>query len=263
MLSYPDIYIPSRGRANNLITPYTLPPRLQERCYVVVRSEEAAEYVAADDERMFGFITMPRSFRGGLSETRQWIFDNHGQGMFHIQLDDDITSFNFKPDMSRFGGLVRATPRQISSGFDTLLKQLLDGVAHVGMCNRLAAAGAKVAWRENAHIQQTLFYRADILRREKIRFDRVRLMQDLDVNLQLLQRGYPNKVCTKFSFNARDYRTSGGCQAYRDDALVKHVGGQMELLHPDITRLTPNRKRDGWHMNTNFRRAYIAKTKQL
>src|SRR5262245_13998567 len=96
-----EIFIPSRGRATKLVTPYTLPKELRNRCIVVVRPDEIDQY--EDLHQRLEFAELPKSVEG-LSATRQWILHN-SENRWHVQLDDDITAINFKSDSTKFGGL--------------------------------------------------------------------------------------------------------------------------------------------------------------
>lgn len=242
-MTYPDIFIPSRGRAKSLKTPYILPPKLQERTYVVVRSEEAEEYINADEERNFGFITMPRGFRGGLSETRQWILDN-SDGSIHIQLDDDILSFNHKASIDKIGGLKKATSAQILKMFDEQIYWLTQhtGVGHCGLATRVTAARSMTPYLENGNIVQALFYDRSSIASAKARFNRVATSQDTDMNLQLLRAGFRNRVNVRYSFNSRPNGVSGGCAVYRNPDITERVGHDMERLHPGLVKMIPKVK---------------------
>jgi len=251
------IWIPSRGRADKLATPHVLPLVLQHRVRVVVRHDELEAYAAATKEnRQFEFIVLPKHFKGGLSETRQWILEQ-SDDQHLIMLDDDITGINRKEGLQKFGGLVKAHKNEFVNCFNLLIRWLDSGLAHVSFADRFVAARpSNLPYYENGRIAQTLFYNRDVLVKHRIRFDRVALMQDLDVNLQLLELGYRNRVSIKYSFNSRWYGQPGGCAAYRTNELHDKVARKMEKLHPGITKLVPKPKGGGMTMRTSWRKAF-------
>ena len=256
-MSYPDIFIPSRGRPTELRTPYALPRRLQECVYVVVRYDEFDAYNDADEDRDFQFLVLPKDFTGGLSATRQWILDQ-ADGQVHIQLDDDFTGINIKVDCKKFGGVKKTSPTEFCRCFDQLLYWLANGFDHVSFTDRVSSARpSKVPYYDNGRIAQALFYNRYAIKRAGARFDRVALMQDLDMNLQLLEAGYRSRTSTRWSYNHRAEDAAGGCALYRTDDLKAVVGQQMMKLHPGVTELKEKQKygRTYFYMKTHWKKA--------
>lgn len=258
MIKQDAIYIPSRGRWEKLLTPYALPAPLRKRCIVVVRQDEVRRYMIAHAKRDFDLAILPKHVNG-LSATRQWILDQSGDDVL-IMLDDDITGINLKADPTKYGGVVKVDNRYFTNCFNLMYRWIDAGFVHVSFADRFVAARpSKNDYYENGRIAQALFYERSVLVNNHIRFDRVPLMQDLDVNLQLLGLGYKNRVSTNYSFNSRWYGSPGGCEAYRTTELHDHVGRRMEKLHPGITKLVPKPKGGGMTMRTKWREAYRAK----
>lgn len=257
-MPYPDIFIPSRGRATALRTPYVLPRRLQESVYVVVRYEEFDAYNDADEDRDFQFLVMPKHFKGGISETRQWIADQ-ADGTKLIMLDDDITGINLKPISKVFGGVRKASNGEFTKCFDQLLFWLNGDYGHVSFTDRVSSARpSKWPWYDNGRISQTLFYNRVDIEAAGARFDRVPLMQDLDMNLQLLRAGYRSRTSTRWSFNHRPEDAPGGCALFRTDDLKQQAGRRMMELHPGITELKEKEKygRTYYYMKTHWKNAF-------
>lgn len=256
MIFIRDIYIPSRARAEKLVTPYTLPKKLRDITTVVVRRDELDEY----EERhpTLRFEALPKGIEG-LSPTRQWILEE-SSGRLHCQLDDDITAINYKPNPKKFGGLKKADSGMFIDCFHLLEKWMSEGmIGHVSFTDRVSAARpSKGPFYENGRIAQTLFYDRRAIKNAGARFDRVALMQDLDMNLQLLAAGYRNRIATVYSYNVRGEDSPGGCVLYRTDKLKQKVGRQMEKLHPGITTMATKEKygRTYFYMKTDWRKAY-------
>jgi hypothetical protein len=251
------IYIPSRGRAKKLQTPYTLPKSLRKRCVVVVRKDEVDEY--KELHPALNFAVLPKRIEG-LSPTRQWILEE-AEERWHVQLDDDITAINHKPVSTKFGGLKKVDPSHFVNCFELLEKWLKEGIAHVSFTDRVSAARpSKKDYYENGRIAQTLFYDKRAIKDAGARFDRCALMQDLDMNLQLLGAGFKNRIATVYSYNARAEDAAGVCVLYRTDELKQKVGRQMMKLHPGITEMREKQKygRTYFYMKTDWKKAFNA-----
>jgi TET-associated glycosyltransferase-like protein len=251
MIDRTPIYIPSRGRPERLNTPYVLPDVLRKECIVVVRYGELDAYTtAAGDDRDFQFLTLPKFFKGGISETRQWIYDNSDSEML-VMLDDDLLGFNYKLDVRKFGGLRKADDRQVVRAFNHCFNALANGYGHAGLSTRTVSAHPTTRkFVENKNIVQTLFYDRRAIALAGARFDRVQLSQDTDMNLQLLAAGFKSWISIVYSFNARPNRVAGGCETFRTDALTEGVGRQMEKLHPGIVTMVPKPQKDGGIYNS-------------
>jgi hypothetical protein len=253
-----DIFIPTRGRAGDVRTLWDLPAKWRERCYLVVRPDEYSDYHTAQrhDQPIGGIVKLPKGIEG-ISATRQWILEN-AEGKALVMLDDDLTGINIKQDHTVFGGVARA--RNQSLAWDAVLR-LMDrwleqGEAHVSFTDRVSSARPSTRWwYENGRTSQTLFYNLRIVRGIGARFDRVPLSQDLDMNLQILEAGFTNRVSLKYSFNAKPEDAKGGCSTFRTDTVKEQVCRTMEFLHPGICtyKTKPKYGRTYHYLTTNWR----------
>jgi hypothetical protein len=228
---------------------------LQRHVVIVVRQDEAVSY---RKHNPFANVLAMDKGVNGLSATRQWILE-HAKERFHVQLDDDITGFCFKPRSKVYGGVRRIykeTP--IIEAVRTMRSWIEEGLAHVGMSERfMAARPSPRPYYENGRTGQFMMYDLRVLRKLNVRFDRVRLMQDLDMNLQLLRAGYPNRVLTKISYVAKPEDYAGGVASYRDDKLKEQMCKKLARLHKGIVTYKTKRKfgRRYHYLRTSWRRA--------
>lgn len=256
------IYIPSRGRADKVTTLQALPPGLRESCTIVVRHDEANAYKAKPE--FFGkVLVMPKGING-ISATRQWIMENADE-RFHCQMDDDITGFCFKPKSLVFGGIRRIpADHRIGGAFKTLMDWIsVEGIAHVGIAERsMAARPGKKPYYENNRLGQLTMWDLRVMRKLGARFDRVKLMQDLDMNLQFLRAGYPSRVLTKISYVAKPEDYAGGCSIFRNDDLKRKMCDKMARLHKGLVESKEKVKfgRTYYHLRTSWRKALGADT---
>lgn len=252
------IYIPSRGRADKVTTLQALPAGLRESCTIVVRHDEADLYKSKPE--FFGkVLVMPKDING-LSATRQWILEQADE-RFHAQLDDDITGFCFKPKSKIYGGVRRipSSNRAINDAVKTLIDWIsVQGIAHVGIAERfMAARPSERPYYENNRLGQFTIWDLKVLRKVGARFDRIKLMQDLDMNLQLLEAGYPSRVLTRVSYVAKPEQFKGGCSIYRTDDLKRKMCDKMARLHKGIVESKVKVKfgRTYYHLRTSWRNA--------
>jgi len=235
------IVIPTRARPE-VKTFYNLPKEIQKRTVLVIRPDEEWLYEAIPCKK----IMLDKGVEG-LSPTRQWILDNIDD-RYVIQLDDDFSSYSFKPDMRQWK-LIKATPRQVVEMFELVDFWLRKCVVHAGIMDRVRAAQPSKSgeeYSENTLCMQFLGYDQKILQEEGVRFDRVRLAQDKDVCLQLLERGYGNRVSKRFSYNCSGTDTTGGCAVYRTEKLRIKQAKLLARLHPGIvTQIQKTVKKHG------------------
>src|SRR5205085_2016627 len=73
--------------------------------------------------------------------------------------------------------------------------------------------------------------RADILDKEKIRFDATPLMEDMHVSLSLIALGYDTALISEWVWNQPGSGAAGGCSLYRDLELQKDSARKLASLH--------------------------------
>lgn len=89
----------------------------------------------------------------------------------------------------------------------------LDVYAHVGVSDRNGNNFEANPWQLNARCMRIVGYQTDeYLRCEH---DRVEVMEDFDIALQMLKRGLPNKVHFWWATAQRKTNAPGGCSRWR------------------------------------------------
>ena len=89
-------------------------------------------------------------------------------------------------------------------------------------------------------------FNAILLKSKGARFDRVRLRQDFDVILYMLERGYPNRVIFKYAFGQTS-GSKGGCSAYRTPELMEKEAYKLKKLHgPKVVSVVTKTTKGGW-----------------
>lgn len=236
-----EIYIPSRGRAHKTLTYGNLPPQAKARALHVVPPDELGAYRKAG----LPAVACPAV---GIGPVRQWICDKHDvktQGESLLMLDDDLYfSERRKDDISKFAPTTPRSMDQMFKALDTLaLKYAHGGIAPRDGANRETQRVSLCTRNLRA-----LFYNVAVMRRHKIRFDRLPVMEDFDVALQLLEAGYPSAKLNSWVQDQRGSNAAGGCSIYRTMEVQAEGARGLARLHPDSVTVVekPPLKSGGW-----------------
>lgn len=195
-----------------------------------------------------------------IAPTRQWILENIGHSNSFCMLDDDLVFYRRRTDDPT--KLTDALPEDLERAFAQMDKALSDGHPHVGFAAREGANHNTHTLVENTRIMRVLGYNRDVLKREDIRFDRMEVMEDFDVALQLLERGYPNLVLNSYAHNQAGSGRAGGCSAFRTPAMQARAANELARLHPGVVRVVEKTTKGAWgggtrtDVNIQWKRAY-------
>lgn len=235
-----QIFIPTRGRIGAQFTWKNLPPELQKHTHLVCPADEVQDHMDR------GRNAIPRP-QGKLSYVRQWIVSEWAeQDQPVIMLDDDLSFFvRAEPDK---WNLVAAGPEQTVEIFQRLYDHVESGVyAHAGLSPRQM---------NNTHFpsteQRTMRMNAvhcvdpQVLRKERIRYDTVELMEDYHVTLSLFSKGYDNIVLTDAAWDQnRGSGADGGFALTRTKELQESAAHRLAELHPAVVKVVTKKPKTG------------------
>lgn len=232
-----EIYIPTRGRVYQE-TWSSLPKELQEHLYFVVPHNQT-------------FIAGSRVLRtppeiDGIGPTRQWIIDTaiSRNADKVVMLDDDLVFATRRDDEpTKFREATSADVLLLFSSIHTYL----DRFAHVGVATREGGNRDTSDSVLNTRLLRVLSYRTDVLREQGIRFDRLEFMEDFDVTLQLLERGYPNCKINWIVHNQRSSNSPGGCSTYRTLEGQSNAARGLRDLHPEFVDVVTKKTKTAWN----------------
>lgn len=233
------IYIPSRGRAHLVRTWKNLPP--DHGAVMVVPPAETKDY------RDAGFMVLPCPAKG-IGPTRQWIVDQHDlrEGKQILMLDDDLEFFERRDD----------DPTKVAKASTLSLKRMLKRVqaiskvtAHGGIATREGCNRNVDTVIPDTRCLRALFYDVAAMRKHSVRFDRVPVMEDFDVALQLLRLGYHSATVNQWVQDQPGSNTAGGCSLYRTAEVQAKGARGLAKLHPDFVTVVekPALKSGGWN----------------
>ena len=268
------IYVPTRAREDKQITarallmagvPFTLVVDWIERESWLRKVEELRGSRGKVDLLVCGKNT-PRH----IGAVRQFIVDQHsadneyGPGV--LMLDDDLRFFKRRTDdPTKF---LSASSKEIV-GCLGQLTMLMRDYAHGGLCAREGANRSTKRIEECTRLLRALWYDVTVLRKQKIRFDRMTVMEDFDVALQLLRAGYKSFCYRDFVQDQTQSNAPGGCSIYRTLDVQAAGAKALNKLHPEFTKVVQKTTTTAWQgatrydINVMWKKAYLSSGKEL
>jgi len=229
------IYIPTLGRVGRQATYNALPPKLQSRALLVVPATERTAH------GKLPVIVCPKH---GIGAVRQWIIDRH-DGEKLVMLDDDLKfATRRQDDPTKF---LPATPTDVARMFRAL-EDHLDAYTHASICTREGGNRKLNGYEYDTRMLRVLGYNVPKFRKAKVKYDRVPVMEDFDVTLQLLRAGHRNIVLCSWVQDQGSSNAAGGCSTYRTMEVQRQGAEKLKALHPEfVTIVTKPPIKSGWN----------------
>lgn len=229
-----EIYILSSGRAQKQTTWDNLPRSLQERVKLVVPPDEATAY------GRYPLLTGGWVVRNP-GKVRQRLIEQAENKV--VMLDDDLVFATRRTDdPTRFR---EATPYDLSTLFNEI-EDSLSEFAHVGVAPREGGNRNTDRTMQCTRMMRVLAYQAQTLRAMKVRFDRLQVMEDFDVTLQLLRAGLPNIVLNHMVQNQNGSNAAGGCSQWRTPQIQTDAAYALKELHPRYVTVVQKETKTAW-----------------
>ncbi len=236
------IAIPSSGRPFRQTTWGNLPEPVQDFAAIVVPEYEAEIYRQANPEAQV--LACPVK---GIGPTRQWCVEKAPRKL--LMLDDDLTFFSRRIDNPALFCL--PDPIEITH-LVSEIDDSLDDFAHVGVGTR--EGGNRLTERRyfNTRLLRALAFRTDVLMRENIRFDRLPVMEDFDVNLSLLRKGYRSLLLNHMVHDQHGSNLAGGCSQYRTPEVQAAGARGLAELHYGFVNVVEKTTKTAWGGQTRL-----------
>jgi hypothetical protein len=164
-------------------------------------------------------------------------------------LDDDLTFFSRRVDNPAL--FCRPDPEEITL-LVSEIEDSLDEFAHVGIGSREGGNRLMGHRYFNTRLQRVLAYRTDVLQREGIRFDRLPVMEDFDVNLSLLRAGYRNVMLNWIVNDQGGSNAPGGCSQWRTLDMQAAAARKLAELHYGFVRTVEKTTKTAWGGQTRL-----------
>lgn len=228
------IIIPTLGRMDKQITYNSLPSKYKAMTFFVVQSHEYEEM----NKRYPGKVLCLPEKINRIAPTREWIF-NKFKDYDHIIFDDDLEFVVKEPNpgegtkwLSR-----KFTEQDFNDAFGLINSWIEEGICYGGFLPAWVIPDVD-QWpiRENQRIMTNVFYAGGKIPND-IEWNRVAAAEDFDVNLQLLTRGFKNRISAKYMVTCSETNATGGCSTWR--TLDVHNDAQRKLaeLWPDFVKI--------------------------
>ncbi len=250
------IFIPTLNRVEQL-TYRHLPPKLRQQVIFISPERMGIPDGAA-------WIPQPSHVKG-IGPTRQYILDYSLDCLEDpavVMLDDDLRfATRREDDPSKFRD---STPEEVEDLFVQIERLLDKGYAHVGVSTREGGNREIARMLYNTRLLRVLCYRSDILKQEGVRFDRIHLMEDFDVTLQLLRKGYTNVKINWIVHDQKGSNVTGGCSTYRTMEEQARAAYRLKELHPEFVDVVTKQTKTAWggqertDVRIQWKRAYNA-----
>jgi hypothetical protein len=106
-------------------------------------------------------------------------------------------------------------------------------------------------------------YDTQALKELNVEMGRISVMEDFDLTLQLLRKGYPNRVSYQYVWNQRGSGAEGGCSSYRTAELQTKSAQLLQQYHPEYVSLVTKSAGSVWKdmeersdVNVQWQKAY-------
>lgn len=230
------IIIPTLGRMDTQVTYNNLPQKYKDITTFVVQDHEYDEM----EKRYLGKVLRLPVEINRIAPTREWIFNNFRTSR-HFVFDDDL-SFVVKEPNPNPGGTKWLSHKFTEEEFDTAFN----------LCNRwmdegIVYGGLMPAWlipdinqwpeRECQRVMTNVFYDGPNVP-SGIEWNRVAAAEDFDVNLQLLTRGFKNRISAKYMVSCSETNAVGGCSTWRTIEVHNEAQKKLVELWPQFIKLT-------------------------
>lgn len=240
------IYIPTMGRIDKQKTVERLGAETNRKFQVtlVTPPGEVKQLRAAVDG--LGVEVKP-CHAHGISDTRQWILDHarkNGGGVV-LMLDDDLPTWRQRTGTYNDKGevkYVKATTDDIFVGlsdFSELMKDYAHGsIGHALFCQTQPEV------KYNSRMLRALAYNVDMIPKD-VRF-RLKVMEDFDMELQLLTRGFASVTYNGVVQDQHQNNSEGGCSSYRTNEVQAGAAYTLKELWPDFVTVVTRAPKREW-----------------
>jgi glycosyltransferase involved in cell wall biosynthesis len=237
------ICIPTYRRIERQTTLENLPESWLNETLLITNKNETERYFEkyGDRVKVEGIDVV------GISATRQWVMENIS-AKYILFLDDDM-EFHKRENEK----LIKADNEDVAIMLNKIEYFLKDGYAHVGVSARQGNNHVIDDFDTVTRMNNAYAFEVEVFKKENIRFDRLEVMEDFDVTLQLLKLGYPNIVIYKYAWGQRKSGDKGGCSEYRTAKMQRKAAFELSKLHPGLVTVVGKKSQTTWGNIGNIR----------
>jgi hypothetical protein len=259
------IYIPSRSRLQQQRTLEQFPKEFAEkRITLIVPKHQVYDYAHKYSDVAVHCFDAPR----GIGHARQRIMDLALlKGLDRVVMLDDDMFFYHRAAPFKLS-LVKNTPKQNVEMIKYMHALMDKGYAHVGIGARPEASHYLCDYRSCTRINNCHMFDVKKFFESGASFTRIKVMEDFDVELTMLRKGYKNCTTLDYVWNQPGSNMPGGCKDYRTPKVQRKASKKLARLHPKFVKVITKEVRgatswDGMKTRTDvriqWRKAYSGK----
>lgn len=201
--------------------------------------------MAYKGKRVKGEVIIVPSEWNGISRTRQWILTQlpgdcqrrWGFTPRTVMMADDDLWFCHRPKIDDpYMPYINTDPYHMHRMIELLTGWLEMGIVHVGLISRQANRILNMRWQQPGRQMNIHAYDVQALRKIPLKWDRVPVMEDFDITLQLLSLGYVNRISCRYAWTQTS-NSDGGCSTYRTADVQAAAAHKLAKLHPGVVKI--------------------------
>ena len=234
------IYIPTLNRVGKQHTFQHLPEKLKKQTTLVCPLNEVKLHTALNYQNVLGCAAK------GIGKTRQYILEHAAANGYDkiVMLDDDLR-FDWRR-LDERGKFYVATEAQVLELFKSIETNLKNYV-HVGVLAREGGNRCPTEFMKNTRMLRVLAYNVPKFFAAEVRYDRLPVMEDFDVTLQLLRKGFPNLLLCNWVNGQGSSNAAGGCSTYRTMEVQEMGAKMLAKKHPEFVKLVRKQTKAAWN----------------
>lgn len=232
------ILIPTLGRMDKQITYNALPEKYKQITQLVVQTQEYDDMVERYGEERV--LCLPEDIKK-LSPTRAYLLEKF-RDKRHFVFDDDLTFRVKEPytgteEPDRKWQSRKFTDQDFDDAFAMVEEWMDEGIVFGSFLPSWVIADIN-QWpiRENQRIMTNVFLDGPKIPKD-VDYNRIPAAQDLDFNLQMLTRGFKNRVSAKYMVYCSQTNAEGGCSTYRTLEMLNETQEKFAALWPKYVRV--------------------------
>jgi hypothetical protein len=247
--------IPSKGRASKQVTLQNFRKYAQSQMPILVVPHDEQRTYRNNNYGVEVIGTPPHVV--GISKTREWILTElaHERKVKYVGMIDDDMDFCYRPDPKAAPLLMITSSSKMLDMLARMKSWLESGFVHVGLSarqgnnnpykNEQGEEGLH-EYRDATRMMNFYIYDTVKLKNIGVKMGRMEVMEDFDLTLQLLRKGFPNRVLYEYCWNQRGSGATGGCSTYRTGEMQAKAANTLADLHPDFVSIKYKKSKVGW-----------------
>jgi hypothetical protein len=226
-----QIVIPTYRRANIQRTFQCLPQKWKDRTTFVCDQEDMDKLKFKYGSTSKAQYVLTPDHVKTIAQKRAWIIKSFPYEKI-LMMDDDLRIDVRIPNTQK---LLVAKPEQVDEHM-VKVEAMLDKYRHIGISPRQGNNRLMDEWVPNTRIMYALAYHLPTVR-DNCELGRIETREDFDYNLQLLRKGFENRVYSWMTVGQDQYNAPGGASTERTIQSSNEDAEKLAALHPGFVKV--------------------------